>query len=186
MINVKYPNGYLDRYMEKKYFADDKALSELNKTFELQNWNDIRKKFSTDKKLHQISNEGREFGLNDGFSYGVHEKRSNAAYFTFAGIRVENTTRTKKIIEFIVPHLSVTMKRISEPEIAKKKYSLTPSEFNVLEWLKEGKSTWDIATILSISERTANFHVNNIIKKLEAMNRTHAVAKALESKLIDL
>ncbi|MBI5848687.1 MAG: helix-turn-helix transcriptional regulator [Nitrospirae bacterium] len=61
---------------------------------------------------------------------------------------------------------------------------LAPREQEILWWLKKGKSSWDISIILKITERTVNFHIYNIIKKLDAQNRTHAVAIAMEKGLI--
>jgi DNA-binding CsgD family transcriptional regulator len=63
---------------------------------------------------------------------------------------------------------------------------LSSREKEILKWLMEGKSTWDISTILQISERTVKFHVDNTMKKLDAVNRTHAVAIALREKLVEL
>lgn len=56
--------------------------------------------------------------------------------------------------------------------------ALTDREFTVLDWLKEGKTNWEIAAILEISERTVKFHVANIREKLSASSRSHAVALA--------
>jgi two-component system nitrogen regulation response regulator NtrX len=64
-------------------------------------------------------------------------------------------------------------------------FDLSLREKEVLNWLKKGKSSWDIATILHISERTVNYHVTNIMQKLNAVTRTQAVAVALEHKLIN-
>lgn len=61
---------------------------------------------------------------------------------------------------------------------------LTPKESEVLRWLSEGKSTSDIASILAICTRTVKFHVSNILRKLNAENRTHAVVIAIERGLI--
>jgi DNA-binding NarL/FixJ family response regulator len=58
-------------------------------------------------------------------------------------------------------------------------------EKEVLKWLKKGKSSWEISEILNISYRTVDFHVNNIIQKLDAVNRIQAVAIAVEHGLID-
>lgn len=58
-------------------------------------------------------------------------------------------------------------------------------EKEVLAWLKKGKSSWDIAIILGISERTVNYHVKNIMHKLNAVSRTQAVALAMEHGLIE-
>jgi DNA-binding CsgD family transcriptional regulator len=55
---------------------------------------------------------------------------------------------------------------------------LSPRELEVLDWLKRGKTSWDIAKILDISERTVNYHVNNILQKLDVTNRLQAVFEA--------
>lgn len=62
--------------------------------------------------------------------------------------------------------------------------NLTDREVEILRWLMEGKSSWDVGKILSISERTVKYHVNNICVKLNAVNRTHAVAKAILNNII--
>jgi len=61
---------------------------------------------------------------------------------------------------------------------------LTDREGEVLLWLKEGKNSWDIGRILAISERTVNFHVQNIKRKVRAVNRAQAVAVAMETGLL--
>ncbi len=62
--------------------------------------------------------------------------------------------------------------------------NLSKREKEVLTWSKRGKSSWEISAILNISERTVNFHVNNIMQKLNAVSRTQAVAVAIERGLI--
>lgn len=62
---------------------------------------------------------------------------------------------------------------------------LSLREKEVLNWLKKGKSNWDISNILGISRRTVSFHVTNIMQKLNAVSRTQAVAVAIERGLID-
>jgi DNA-binding NarL/FixJ family response regulator len=63
--------------------------------------------------------------------------------------------------------------------------SLSFREKEVLSWLKRGKSSADISILLDISERTVNFHVKNIMKKLDAVTRTQAVATAIEQGLTE-
>jgi len=51
-------------------------------------------------------------------------------------------------------------------------------ELEVMTWISAGKSTWEIATILRVSESTVKFHTDNLMKKLKAVNRAHAVSIA--------
>lgn len=61
---------------------------------------------------------------------------------------------------------------------------LTAREKDCLRWRALGKSDWDVSQLLSISERTVKFHLENARHKLGSMNTTHAVAKALSLGLI--
>ena len=63
---------------------------------------------------------------------------------------------------------------------------LTPRERDVLQLLAQGLSNRKIGECLSISERTAKYHVAAILAKLEAANRTEAVMRAIERGLITL
>lgn len=56
---------------------------------------------------------------------------------------------------------------------------LTARERDALGFVAEGKTDWEIATILGVSEATARFHVDNARRKLDAVNRAHAVARFL-------
>ena len=61
---------------------------------------------------------------------------------------------------------------------------LTPRELEAIHWVANGKTSSEIALILSLSEHTVNTYVNNAIRKLDCVNRTHLVAKALRLRLI--
>ena len=65
----------------------------------------------------------------------------------------------------------------------KKFNTLSPRELEVLHWLKSGKSSADMAVILDITERTVNYHVNNIMQKLNVINRSQAVSEASRFEL---
>jgi len=62
---------------------------------------------------------------------------------------------------------------------------LTRREREVLAWVQQGKTAWEVSQILDISKRTVDEHVQTAIRKLDATNRTHAVAIALRDGLID-
>lgn len=63
---------------------------------------------------------------------------------------------------------------------------LTPRELEVLTLMGQGHSNIEIADALVIAPRTAKVHVQNILAKLGAANRTEAVAIAVRQKLISL
>jgi LuxR family quorum sensing-dependent transcriptional regulator len=66
------------------------------------------------------------------------------------------------------------------------KGKLTAREIEVLRWVANGKSAWEIGEILHITKRTVDEHVQTAVRKLGAVNRTHAVALALCDGIIKL
>lgn len=59
--------------------------------------------------------------------------------------------------------------------------ALTAREREGIGLVAEGKTDWEIATILGVSPATARFHIDNARCKLGATNRAHAVARFLRS-----
>ncbi len=61
---------------------------------------------------------------------------------------------------------------------------LTPRELEALRWTMEGKTAWEVGTVMGITERTANLHLNSATHKLDCVNKHQAVLKALRLGLI--
>jgi DNA-binding CsgD family transcriptional regulator len=118
-----------------------------------------------------------------GYATGVRDPREAAAsFFCFQGLA--RSRRTEEILALVVPHLHVALRGVARA--APDSTPLTGRETEILRWVAQGKTTWAISEILSISERTVKFHVANAVRKLDATTRAHAVAVALERKLIQV
>lgn len=63
---------------------------------------------------------------------------------------------------------------------------LTVREIECLNWAARGKTEEEIGIIIARSRETARFHLRNAIGKLNASNRTHAVALACSRGLISV
>ena len=64
--------------------------------------------------------------------------------------------------------------------------SLTARELEVLRLIRDGHRNKQIADELAISETTVNFHIKNIVGKLGANDRTHAVTIALRRGMLQI
>lgn len=62
--------------------------------------------------------------------------------------------------------------------------NLTSRELEALHWAANGKTSIEIASILSLSDHTVNTYMNTAMRKLDCVNRTQLVAKALRLHLI--
>ena len=61
---------------------------------------------------------------------------------------------------------------------------LTQREVEVLSLIRDGYRNKEVADRLSIAESTVNFHIKNLVAKLGAHDRTHAVTIALRRGLL--
>ena len=57
---------------------------------------------------------------------------------------------------------------------------LTERQLECLDWIRRGKSSTDVGTILKISGRTVDYHVAEICRRLQVRTRVQAVAEALQ------
>jgi DNA-binding NarL/FixJ family response regulator len=64
--------------------------------------------------------------------------------------------------------------------------SLTVRELEVLRLIRDGHRNKQIADELTIAETTVNFHIKNLVGKLQANDRTHAVTIAVRRGLLEL
>jgi DNA-binding NarL/FixJ family response regulator len=62
--------------------------------------------------------------------------------------------------------------------------ALTPRELDVLRLIRDGHRNKQIADDLGIAETTVNFHIKNLVDKLGANDRTHAVTIAIRRGLL--
>lgn len=63
---------------------------------------------------------------------------------------------------------------------------LTPREIEVLGLIRDGHKNKQVADRLCISEHTVNFHIKNLVLKLGAKDRTHAVTIAIRRGLLPI
>jgi DNA-binding NarL/FixJ family response regulator len=63
---------------------------------------------------------------------------------------------------------------------------LTARELQVLSLIRDGFRNKEIADKLTIAETTVNFHIKNLVEKLHANDRTHAVTIALRRGFLEM
>jgi LuxR family transcriptional regulator, quorum-sensing system regulator BjaR1 len=93
-----------------------------------------------------------------------------------------------ELIEFLELHMISTLvyDRIAQIRAMddRPKEALSERELDCLNWTAAGKTSVEIAGIVGLSEHTVNHYLNRATKKLDTVNRTQAVAKALRTGLI--
>lgn len=182
LINEGYPAAWMSAYMSEGLFKKDPILLGELSMFRPLLWSELLKIFSREFYL-DFMKTASDFRLNYGLATASRNNSGKVCVFSFASDKPRFKQRQKEILDVLSPHLFQALLRIWGKS-EKFNGELTRREMEIIRWIKDGKTNWEVSVILKISERTAKFHIQNIIRKLDASNRYHAVAIALEHGIL--
>ncbi|OWV64793.1 LuxR family transcriptional regulator [Rhizobium sp. R634] len=115
--------------------------------------------------------------------FPTHEASGLRGAVSFAGDREPFSPAEMRELCYIAIHVFDRLAEIRHLD-TRMTDTLTDREIDCLNWTAAGKTSAEIAEILSLSEHTVNHYLNRATKKLDTVNRTQAVAKALRIGLI--
>jgi DNA-binding response OmpR family regulator len=93
---------------------------------------------------------------------------------------------TKPIdFDILTAIITARLTRVARTAIWPRTVDLTDREAEALTWAARGKTSSEIATILGLTKRTVDFHIDNARLKLNASTRMHAAVKAAAGGLIE-
>jgi LuxR family quorum-sensing system transcriptional regulator SolR len=182
-----YPPEWHERYVARGYFKVDPLIRHAESSTLPAIWEDPR---FHEPASAEFWGEAQAIGLYAGVSFAVHEQAGVTGIFSLS----RNTPGSLQngdlaaligrahVFASVLHHAVV---RIDLPKLLPGAFTpLTARERECLKWAADGKTAWEIGQILSIAERTAVFHVNNVVQKLGAANKTQAIVRAVALKLL--
>jgi DNA-binding CsgD family transcriptional regulator len=182
-----YPKEWVNRYMSKGYFEVDPLIRHCEGNTLPTNWEEH---IASPGKAGEFWEEARFFGLRSGLTFAVHQQPGVTGIFSIArdqplNVNPEQLAALVGRAQLFASVLHHAISRIDLPRLLPEmNIALTPRERECLKWAADGKTAWEIGQILSIAERTAIFHLNKVIQKLSASNKTQAIVRAVALKLI--
>jgi transcriptional regulator EpsA len=145
----------------------------------------------TDASDDSVASEIRRLELDNVLAHGIPGLNGRAAsFFCFAKLSGGRDEDRMTTLELIVPYLHAAWMRANCEPVKQEgsnpvsvKDILTMREVEILSWVEQGKSNYEIAQILNISHLTVKNHVQKILRKLNVQNRAQAVAKGMSLNL---
>lgn len=125
----------------------------------------------------------RQYGLINGVVIPINSLNGDRYLLRFDGDCARPCQTVLNELGMIALHAFDVYDRMRRAELVMPK-TLTKRELEVVRWTSQGKTSAEIGQILSLSDHTINAYLNNAIKKLDCVNRTQLVAKAIRLKLI--
>jgi DNA-binding CsgD family transcriptional regulator len=165
-------------YWEYGYLSVDPCVGALFSKTTPYSWEDL--KGVATSRGRRMFDEASEFGLRDGLVVPVHGAGGDLKAVRLLSREKGLDTSARPILHalsVLVAERSHTLVEswgdvdLSGP--------LTEREREVLRWIGEGKSDWDMGVILGISSNTVHFHVKNAMRKLAVHTRLQAWSKAM-------
>ena len=140
-----------------------------------------------------FTRELERLGATQLLVHGIHDSEGRAiSLFTFACRPGSAGQRQAYLVQLLAPSLHAAWVRTQltkRAEAGGDKASggsvLTVRELDILKWIYLGKSNFEIGAILKISPLTVKNHVQKILRKLNVVNRTQAIGKALELRILN-
>jgi transcriptional regulator EpsA len=141
-----------------------------------------------------FTRELERLGATQLLVHGMHDSDGRAlSLFTFACRPGSAGARQAYLVQLLAPALHAALVRTQLQarradgggDRASGQSILTVREQDILKWIYLGKSNFEIGAILKISPLTVKNHVQKILRKLNVVNRTQAIGKALELRILN-
>lgn len=179
-IESNYPCAWRKRYDKERYDQIDPAVAHACASLSPLLWSDAAYDSCAQKLLRE---EARQHGLVEGVTFPVHSRNGDVGMLNLSLARSDDAARqhTRAMLNWgalLAAMTHETMARIVKDKSASQSPKLTRREAEVLRWIAEGKSNWEIARLVEITEHGVSYHVRNILLKFDVGSRHRAVARA--------
>jgi LuxR family quorum-sensing system transcriptional regulator SolR len=174
-----YPQDWLDHYFGRQYLAIDPILKGISQRDVPMVWAD-----TTDVGDGRFWEDAKSYGIKHGWavaSYGRHMTMGMLSLARSASAITDSELAKSEMrlvwLSQVVHSLiaAIELQKTAPPAVRE----LSHREREILRWSAAGKTADEIASILNITERTVTFHITSVLTKLNVVNKTQAVAKAL-------
>ncbi len=185
---VTYSDAWVEHYIAQGYTSIDPVVNVGARSLLPVDWSRLPRH---DKKVQRMFGEAKDSGIGaQGLTIPVRGP-TNGLWALFIATSNESDhdwqSRRFELIKDLVHVAYYVHQRAYEVHVEETPVDLnaiTKREVEALEWSAEGKSVADIAILMRISVETVKAHLDSARFKLQALNRTHAVTKAIRSGLI--
>lgn len=190
---ITYPDEWVQHYIEEGMVEYDPIVKTGRNSNLPFSWSQLplSDDETIENKQSTLMNEAASLGLKSGMTVPIHGHRE----FSMLSVVPDGSQKDGEVVLqeyrdllhllslYFHNHTRDLVINKLKPEAAPK---LTNRERECLKWTAEGKTAWEISQILSISERTVVYYLENAKHKLGVNSRPHAVVKAVMSGLVDL
>jgi len=185
LIYSDYPDAWRARYDTCAYAALDPIVHHCLSSNRPLLWDRVNYRQPLESAFFE---EAAMYGLHQGLALPLHGPSGEVGMFCLRPC--EQGSQSAHAILQSLPAVTVLRDYATDwiikimAEQNEEPIHLTRREKEVLQWSSAGKTTWEIAMILSCTSSAVDFYFKNIRRKFQVHSRQMAVLKAIQQKLI--
>jgi LuxR family transcriptional regulator, transcriptional activator of the bioluminescence operon len=170
------------RYMNDQMYLKDDVVKMVIQGPSPIWWDKMERDYGLSPDTQRIFDGALEHGLEDGFVVPVHRTDSSISSVAFTATQKLDLSSTDEACLRLIALYYVSFGELlaaKASQNAQPRVELTSRQIECLQWVREGKTSWEISVILGLSERTVIFHIEEACTRLGVKTRTQAVIEAL-------
>lgn len=182
------PSGYQEQFHDATEYRRDPVMQHCRRHSVPIVWDQTT---YTEQGVGDLWEEQARFGFCTGVAVALHLPQGR--HFHIGVDRDQPLPRDRSVLTRLVADLQLFAVHAQDSALrlfalpsaeSDARPMLSARELEALRWTLDGKTAWELGTILGISERTAVFHVQNAMRKLDCTTKHQAALKALRLGLI--
>lgn len=186
LVHTTLPSAYVEEFDQGGYLGRCPWIVDLFHSMLPRTWTiDAVEREQTVSVGAGLSGLMRRFGITATVAMPLHSFEGERFLLRYDGERNAVEQHELNELGMISLHAFDVFEKLRRDERFSLPSPLSTRELEVVRWTAQGKTSVEIGRILSLSDHTINAHMTNAIKKLDCVNRTQLVAKALRLGLIN-
>lgn len=184
VLHFDAPQGFADALDRAGHGPNNPLVQRALTRLEPLSANEIWAAPLSDRQKRVLAFISMSLNVRDGFTIPIRLDEQLDGIVLFGGLKPDTSALARSFLHLLAHGAFKRAKELTETPVKRKKGGLTVRELECLHWTAHGKTDSEIGTILTISARTARFHVENAKRKLGVSTRIQAVAEALRLRAI--
>jgi LuxR family quorum-sensing system transcriptional regulator CciR len=175
-----YPDGWAEWFDEQSLGTADPVHRATNVTSVGFAWSKLPDMIPLTAADREVLDFARREGIGDGFTVPAHVPGEAHGSCSFACVSGERFAHEHlALLQLVGAFAFEAARRMRRLELAAEPVRLTARQRECMIWAARGKSDWEIARILGISEDTVGEHFRNAHERYGVSKRTLATVHAL-------
>lgn len=176
-------------YFEKGWARHDDLMKSGLRRLGPITWRAFEAEQGVRSGQREIFSHASEFGFADGYFLPIHQLDGSVACVSlFAETELPRCGPGALVLHMLSLYYSFAVRRCLGEGCAPiaRAATLTPRQRECLQWVRAGKTDWEIGQIVGISEHTVIEHLDQARRRLGVRTRTQAVIEAVSRGIIHI